>query len=104
MEVVIFRSTTIGNIECEGDLFECYGLQFCFTPFDGLMNAIELSTGFRTDSVPIEIGCYKKLEEKIRNRTKDTYEKALLDARRILEEKGETFPINRRIMNIYPNS
>ena len=104
MEVVIFRSTTIGNIECEGDLFECYGLQFCFTPFDGLMNAIELSTGFRTDSVPIEIGCYKKLEEKIRNRTKDAYEKALLDAKKILEEVNCPFPVNRRIINIIKNN
>ncbi len=104
MKVVIFRSTTEGRIECEGELFECYGLQFCFTPFEGLMNAIELSTGFRSDAVPVETGCYKRLERKIRSRTKEAYDKVILNAKKILETEGSPFPINHRIINIYPNN
>lgn len=78
-------------------IVECYGLQFCFTLFDGVMNAIELSTGFCSDFVPIKSGSYKELEEKISSRTKDTYDKALLMAKKILKKKGRLFLLIRKL-------
>lgn len=98
MKIIIFRSIVIGNVECEGELFECHGLQFCLTVFDGLMNAIELSTGFRSDSVPIGNGCYKIIKERISNRKKESYEVGLNRAKNLLEMKCISFPVNRPVI------
>lgn len=100
MNVKIFRSTIYGNIECEGELFECHGLQFCLTCFDGMLNAIELSTGFRSDSVSVGDNCYEIIKERIKNRRRKSYETALKEAKKILSGNYIPFPVNRRVINI----
>lgn len=98
MNILIFRSTVTDGIECEGELFECHGLQFCLTVFDGLLNAIELSTDFRSDSVPIGVGSYKMIKERISNRKKESYEISLNRAKNLLEMKCIPFPVNRPVI------
>ena len=98
MNIIIFRNTVTGNVECEGELFECLGLQFCLTVFDGLLNAIELSTGFRSDSVAIGNECYERIKKRISNRKKKSYEVGLNSTKSLLEVKCIPFPVNRPII------
>ena len=98
MNIIIFRNTVTGNVECEGELFECHGLQFCLTVFDGLLNAIELSTGFRSDSVAIGNECYERIKKRISNRKKKSYEVGLNSTKSLLEVKCIPFPVNRPII------
>lgn len=81
-----------------GELFEYAGYQFCLCVIDSRYTAIELSTGYKANTLCIDPPNLQALKDSFSYKTKQEYRKYISQAKKSLKQMGFKLPINKKII------